>query len=90
MGKQNAAQYEELGMTALHVSRITVWRFYVTSNFNSTPFLLNAPGQIIQPLSLFRSMEIVIPTSQYCLGLNNINQGLNRIPSAGVSSNHSS
>ena len=82
MGKPNSAQYEELGMAAFHVDRIIVWELDMTSNCNPTTFLMNAISQILQ---LFHKMEIVLPTSQRCLGLNNINQDLKRIPSAGVS-----
>lgn len=66
MGTQNSATYEELGMAAFYAGRKMVWELdnNIKSWFHHSP-----PGcieQVIQPLSLFCKMEIVIATSQVC------------------------
>ena len=63
MGKQNSAQYEELGITAFYAGRNMVLELEITSNLDSNTFLLNDIGRVTQPLRLFCKMEIAIPPS---------------------------
>lgn len=44
MGKQNSAQYEELGITAFYTGGNMVLELEITSNLDSNTFLLNAIG----------------------------------------------